>query len=460
MIVRRSHFELEKARDRAHILDGLLIALANLDDVIDTIRKSPDADAAKERLMTRFKLSERQAQAILDMQLRRLAALERQKIEDEHKQLMERIAYLEDLLAHPRKILDLIREDIQQIAEKYGDDRRTRIARDASEDFREEDLVTDEFVLVSLTERGYVKRVAAKAFRAQSRGGRGVTGHSTKEEDEVLFVFPARTLDTVLFFSNRGKVYSEKAYQIPDADRTGKGIPIINVLALDAGETITAAMAVAQFDEGHFCMMATRNGRIKRIALSEFASVRPSGLIAISLDEKDDLGWVRQTGGKNEIILITEQGQALRFSEDEVRPMGRGAGGVTAIRLSKNDHVTSMEVIEPEGDLLVITTHGFGKRTPLSEYPVKGRATGGVVTIDQKAFARIGPITAGRVVQEADDLTIMSANGVVLRTQVKDLPRTGRGARGTKLIELAASDSVASIARVADADLRQVGAKG
>lgn len=458
VIVRRTQFELEKARQRAHILEGLLIALANLDEVISTIRQSPDADVAKERLISRFSLSERQAQAILDMQLRRLAALERQKIEEEHRQILERIVYLEDLLANPQKILLVIRDDVQQIAEKYADDRRTRIAREASEDFREEDLVSDEYVLISLTERGYVKRTAAKSFRAQSRGGRGVTGHSTKEEDQVLFVFPARTLDTVLFFSNRGKVYSEKAYQIPDADRTGRGIPIVNVLPLEAGEMISAAVAVAQFDEGHFCVMATRNGRIKRIALSEFATVRPSGLIAINLDEDDDLGWVRQTGGQNEIILVTEAGQALRFTENEVRPMGRSAAGVTAIRLSQGDHVTSMEVIEPGGDLLVITTRGYGKRSSLTEYPSKSRATSGVVTIDQKALARIGNITSARVVQEADDLTIMSANGIILRTQVKDIPRTGRSTRGSVLIDLPASDWVASLARVSDADLRRAGA--
>jgi DNA gyrase subunit A len=434
----------------------LLIALANLDDVIQTIRQSPDVETAKERLMSRFRLSERQTQAILDMQLRRLAALERQKIEDEQKQTLERIAQLENLLANPKKILLVIREDIQQISEKYGDDRRTRIAREASEDFREEDLVSDEFVLVSLTVRGYVKRMAATAFRAQSRGGRGVTGHATKEEDEVLFFFSARTLDTVLFFSNRGKVYSEKAYQIPDTDRTARGIPIVNILSLEAGETITAALAVSQFDEGHYCMMATRNGRIKRIALSEFTSVRPSGLIAMSLENSDDLGWVRQTNGQDEIILVTEQGKALRFSEDEVRPMGRNAGGVTAIHLSGKDHVTSMEVVEPGGQLLIITTHGYGKCTSLSEYPAKGRATGGVVTIDQKALPRIGLITAARVVQDADDLTIISTGGVVLRTQVQDTPHTGRGARGSVLISLSSSDSVASIARIAEADLRRV----
>lgn len=460
VIRRRSEYELAKARERAHILAGLLIALQNLDAVISTIRNSPDADIAKERLMSRFSLSERQAQAILDMQLRRLAALERKKIEDEQQQTLERIASLEDLLASPKKILQVIKEDIQAIADKYADPRRTHIAHEAREEFHEEDLVHDEAALISITLRGYVKRVAAAAFRAQIRGGRGVTGHMTKEEDEVVMVIPARTLDAVLFFSDRGKVYSEKAYQIPDADRTAKGIPMVNVLSLDAGETITAAVAVPKFDDEHYCIMATRAGRIKRIALSDFASVRPSGLIAIKLDEGDELDWARLTSGSDDLILVTEKGKALRFSERGLRPMGRNAAGVTAIKLAKGDHVTSMEVVEPGGDLMVVSSCGYGKRTPLSEYPVRGRATGGIKTIDQKALSKIGPLTTARVVQEPDDLTIISAGGVVLRTKVKDISRTGRATRGVHLMELQAGDTVASMARVADAELRRTEAKG
>ncbi len=458
VITRRSEFELSKARERAHILAGLLIALANLDEVIQTIRQSPDADVAKERLMTRFNLSERQAQAILDMQLRRLAALERQKIEDEQRQVLERIAYLEDLLASPQKILEVIQEDLNQIAEKYGDERRTRIAYEASEEFREEDLVTDEAALVSITQRGYIKRVAAKSYRAQARGGRGVTGHTTKDEDEVLMLIPVRTLDTVLFFSDRGKVYSEKAYQIPDADRTGRGIPIVNVLSLGANETITAAVAVPDFDKAAYCSMATRRGRIKRVELPEFSSVRPSGLIAINLDEGDELGWVRLTSGEDDIILVTERGQALRISEKDVRAMGRTAMGVTGIRLRKGDYVASMEVAEPGGYLLVVTTKGYGKRTSLSEYPTKGRATGGVLTIDKKAFRKIGEISSARVVQEADHLTIMSSGGVIIRTKVKDISESGHATRGVTLMNLQEGDSVASLARIAQADLLRVGA--
>jgi len=458
VIIRRSQFELNKARARAHILEGLLIALANLDEVIQTIRKSPDADVAKERLMSRFNLSDKQAQAILDMQLRRLAALERQKIEDEQKQILERITYLEDLLASNKKILDVIKNDLQEVTDKFGDERRTHIAYDASEEFDEEDLIPDEAVLISITQRGYIKRVAAKAFRAQGRGGRGVTGHTTRDEDEVVMLFPARTLDTVLFFSDKGKVYSEKAYQIPDADRTGRGIPIVNVLPLDANETVTAVVPVPDFDAAEYCLMATRMGRVKRVTLSDFASVRPSGLIAIKLNNNDELGWVRLTRGEDEAILVTEKGKATRFSEKEVRSMGRNAAGVIGIRLSKGDHVASMEIAEPDGDLLVVTTGGYGKRTPLTEYTAKSRATRGVKTINQNALKQIGDITAARVVQEADDLTMISSSGVVLRTKVKAISQSSRSTRGVLLMNLHKGDTVASLARIAHADLRRVGA--
>jgi DNA gyrase subunit A len=457
VIIRRSRFELDKARARAHILEGLLIALANLDEVIQSIRQSPDADEAKQRLMSRFKLSELQAQAILDLQLRRLAALERQKIEDEQKQTLERIATLEDLLASQRKVLELIKTDLGELAKKYTDPRRTRIAHEAKEDFNEADLVVDEPVLISITQRGYIKRVAAKSFRLQSRGGRGVTGHTTKQEDEVMFLFPGRTLDTILFFSDKGKVYSEKAYQIPDADRAARGIPIVNVLSMSNGETITAAVAVPDFVAAEYCTMATRNGKVKRVELAEFSAVRPSGLIAITLEEGDELGWARLTDGEDEIILVTENGKALRFAEATVRSMGRAAAGVNGISLEKGDHVASMEVLEEGGELLVVTTGGFGKRTPLSDYPPKGRATGGVQTIDPKSLKVMGSISAARVVQPVDELTIISAGGVVLRTRVSDVKRGGRVAKCDLLISLAEEDFVASLARISTAELLQAG---
>ena len=459
VIVRRSNFELAKARARQHILDGLLIALNNIDAVIKTIREAEDADVAKTNLMSRFKLSELQAQAILDMQLRRLAALERWKIEEEHKQVQSQIDYLEDLLAHPKKILALIQSDLKEMAEKYGDDRRTRIATEAKEELHEEDLVHDEAVLISLTERGYIKRVAATAFRLQSRGGRGVTGHSTKEEDEVVMLIPARSLDTMLFFSDKGKVYSEKVYQIPDADRAAKGIPLVNVLSLDANERVTAAIAVSKFTGHGFCVMATARGKVKRVDLEEFASVRPSGLIAMNLEEGDTLGWARLTSGKDEVIFVTAGGQALRFGEDKIRAMGRQAAGVQGIRLAKGDAVTSMDVVEKDGALLVITTHGFGKQTPLKDYAAKGRATGGIATIDQKALGEIGRIAAARVVQKDDHLTIITSNGVVLRMKIKEVKQSGRATKGVHLIKPQEGDSVASVARISAEELKRAGAE-
>ncbi len=460
VITRRTEHDLARARARAHILEGLLIALANLDAVIRTIRESADAEVARTNLMARFKLTELQAQAILDMQLRRLAALERQKIQEEHAELLKTIAHYEDLLAHPKKILALIQADMRELVEKYGDERRTRIVPDAAEDLRDEDLVPDEAVLISITARGYIKRVAAKEYRTQGRGGKGVTGQSLRTEDEVMYLLPARSLDTVLFFTDRGKVYSEKVYQIPDAGRADKGIPLTNILAISSGEQVTAALPVPSFDDASYCVMVTRHGRIKRVAMSEFAAVRPSGLIATNLEEGDVLGWAKLTDGKREIILITERGQALRYKESAVRAMGRQAAGVTAIRLAKDDYVTSMDVLSEGCDLLVVTRNGYGKRTPLAEYAAKGRATGGVATIAQRSLNVTGPIIAARVVHPDDDLTLITTFGQALRLKVKQVRQAGRPTMGTRLINLKEGDTLASVARLAAKDLAPVMAEG
>lgn len=456
VITRRSEYELRKAKARAHILDGLLIALANIEDIIKLIRAAESAESAKEGLMTRFKLSELQAQAILDMQLRRLAALERMKIEDEARQVQEQIAYLEDLLANPQKKLALIKADMQELNDKYGDARKTRIAGDLNEDLREEDLVQDESVLVTLTEKGYIKRTNAATYRNQGRGGRGVMGHTTREEDEVMFMFPARTLYTVLFFSDKGKVYSERVYQIPEADRTAKGTSIHNILNLEPGEKITATLPIADFNSHGYCIMATSNGRMKRVALSEFSSVRNSGLIAISLRADDALGWARLCGDKEEAFVVTELGRALRFSVSDIRVMGRSAGGVQSIRLGKGDRVTSMEIGEEGGSLLVITASGVGKQTPLEEYNLQNRGGQGAATIDRHAIERIGKVVAARVVQKDDDLTIISSNGIILRLNVKNIKESSRSTKGVKLINLDEGDSVVSLARIRAADLGPV----
>ncbi len=453
VIQRRSEYELDKARARAHILDGYLIALANLDDVIQTIRQSPDAETAKTRLVDRFKLTEIQAQAILDMQLRRLAALERQKIEDEHKEVMTRIAYLEDLLTHPKKILDVIKEDLIEVSEKFGDERRTQITLEAKEDFREEDLVADESMLISITQRGYIKRMAMNTFRTQARGGRGVIGQNVREEDEIIMMIPARTLNTVLFFSDRGKVYAERVYEIPEASRTDKGKSISNVLNVDGNEMITAAVNVPDFNAAAYITLVTIRGRVKRMKLSELSSVRPSGLIALNLGDKDKLAWALLTSGNDQIILVTANGLALRYPESQMRPMGRNAGGVMGIRLRPGDVLAGAEVAEPGADLLVVTEGGFGKRTPIEDYRPKTRGSQGMATINQKSIPEIGRIAVARVVTEEDELTLISDGGIVMRMKAVKVSQTGRATRGVKLMDLEKGNKVASIARISAKEL-------
>ena len=455
VITRRTQFDLDKARHRAHILEGLRIALSNLEAVIQTIRQSPDADTARDRLMKRFKLSDIQAQAILDMQLRRLAALERQKIEEEYTQVMQTITYLEDLLANPHKILTLIKDDVLELKEKYGDERRTRIMADAREEFGEEDLISREEVLVSITQRGYVKRVPADTYRAQMRGGRGVTGMTTREEDAVQFLFAANTLDTILYFTDKGKVYSEKAHRVPDAGRAAKGLPIVNLINLGAAERVTATVSVPDFEQAEYLTMVTRQGKIKRTDLSEFESVRPSGLIAINLDDGDELGWVKLTEGDDEVIIVTQQGQAIRFKESEARPMGRATGGVMAIRLADGDQVATMDVVAPTGDLLVVTTKGYAKRTPLSEYAPQGRHGGGIVTLSKKSLDITGFVADARVVDDDDEITLISAEGMVLRVGVKQISQMGRATRGATVMRMKGSDTVASLALSASGEKRK-----
>jgi DNA gyrase subunit A len=454
IIQRRTKHELDKAEARAHILDGLLIALANLDDVIETIRNSADTESARTTLMEKFKLTEIQAQAILDMQLKRLAALEQQKIMDEHKELVKKIKDLKSLLKSQPKQLKIIKADLAELVKKYGDDRRTDIAPDAEQDIDEEDLVQDQAILISITERGYIKRVSAQTYRAQKRGGIGVKGHSMRDEDEVMALIPARTLDTVLFFSDRGKVYSSRAYHIPEASRTSRGLPIVNVLNIDPLEKITAIVPVADFKEAKYCSMSTQNGLVKRVDLSEFDSVRPSGLIAINLKDDDRLGWVQLTSGKNDLILVTRNGYALRFNEKDVRPMNRPAMGVIGIRLREGDQVIGMDIVEKGGDLLVITEKGYGKRTELDSYPVRNRATMGVLTTDKKALGTIGNVAAARIIQpKSDHITVISAEGTVMRTRAESISQYNRVAKGVSIMQMREDDVVVAIARFDDQDL-------
>jgi len=448
VITRRTEYELERARQRAHILEGLRIALGNLDAIIKTIRGSADAEDARTQLTQNFGLTPVQAQAILDMQLRRLAALERQKIEDEYTEVMQTIAYLEGLLASPAKILELIREDLIAIKEEYGDERRTRILADESGDFNEEDLVKDEEVLISITQRGYIKRVPSHTYRAQGRGGRGVTGMTTRDEDEVEFLFAARTLDTILYFTDRGKVYSEKAYRIPDASRTAKGVAIVNLINITPGEKITATVVVPDFKQAEYLIMLTRKGRTKRTSLSEFSSVRPSGLIALNLDADDELGWVKLTGGSDQIIVVSRSGQAIRFNETDVRPMGRNAAGVGAMRLRGNDEIRGMDIVDPNAYLLVVTENGYAKRTRLEEYTTQRRNGSGLRTLS-RTIDRTGHIVAGRVVNTEGDLTLISREGMMLRTPIKEISQQGRATQGVRVMNMKPGDVVASVAVLA-----------
>jgi len=358
------------------------------------------------------------------------------------------------LLADPHRILGLIKDDLVDLKERYGDSRRTRIAAEVSEEFTEEDLIPQEEVLIAITRRSYVKRLPIRAYR-QGRGRRVIT---TRDEDAVLYLFSANTLDDVLFFTNRGRVFRQKAHQIPDT--RSRGIPLVNLLPLQEGERVTAALAVENNglgksglqDSNGYLVMVTRQGRIKRLALQEVSAVRSSGLAVIILDEGDELGWVKLTRGDQEVIIVTEQGQALRFREDQVRPQGRAARGVMGIRLAEGDAVTSMDVVEPGGDLFVITARGYGKRTPLDEYSPKGRYTGGVATFNTKSIKRTGPIAAARVVQPQDEVTLISAEGMVLHTPVEKIPVRGRATRGERLMTLADGDVVASVARISQDD--------
>lgn len=454
IITRRSQYQLDKARARAHVLAGLLIAIANIEEVVDIIRKARDADLARQNLMRSFDLDDVQARAILDLQLRRLAALERLQIEQENKEVLQKIEYLEDLLAHPKKILALIKDDLGELVDKYGDDRRTRIAYDVNEELGIEDMVADEYDLIMITSRGYIKRMNPKSFRAQHRGGKGMIGQGLRDEEEVDIMFSVRSLQTILFFTDVGKVYSAKAYEIPSGGRTDKGISPHNVLSLGSGERITAAVPVPSFADADFCTMVTRRGIIKRVALSKFESVRPSGLIAISLREGDELGWVRVTLSGEELLIITAQGQALRFSTELVRSMGRSAAGVKGINLREGDSVTGVEVVKDENNqLLVVTSGGYGKRTSMSAYPAKGRGTGGVTTLARRLLSKTGPIVAARRVMPEDHITIVTTNGQALRTTVANVPHLGRATMGSRLIRLRESDTVASVARLADFEI-------
>ena len=451
VIRRRTQFDLARAQERAHILEGLKIALDNLDEVIKTIRASADSDAARTALVNRFKLSEAQANAILEMQLRRLAALERKKIEDEYEQVIRLIAELEDLLANPRKILTAIRDELDELVRKYGDERKTRIQSDANRELTAEDLVAAEDVVVTLSQRGYIKRQQIGTFRSQRRGGKGKLAMITREEDAVRHLLVANTHDNILFFTNRGRVFITKVHTLPEASRQAKGLPIINLpgVMVDSGEYVSAIISIPQFEPDHYMAMATRGGMIKKTSLAEYAKIRSNGLIAISLVERDELRWVGLTDGADDIILATRDGQAARFHETEVRPMGRDTRGVTGIRLRRDDEVIGMEVVLPRAELLVVTEQGYGKRTLLDDFPVKHRATGGVIA--NSLNVETGKVAAVRVVgREDEELMLITEEGTILRTEVSSVNRYRRASRGVTVMKPGEGDRIVSIAVFVD----------
>jgi DNA gyrase subunit A len=451
VITRRSRFDLKVAKARAHILEGLKIALASIDKVIAVIKKAPTAEAARQQLMSSFGLSQTQAQAILDMQLRRLANLERKKILDEYAEVVKTIAYLEDLLANPKRILMLIKEEVSQLKSEYADPRRTEISGEEVIEFREEDLIPHQSVVVTLSNRGFVKRVPAKSYRPQHRGGKGIIGMVTREADAVKLLAVADTHDNLLFFTNRGRVFHLKCYEIQaDSSRTARGTAVVNLFSIAADERITAMVALPDFTPGAYLLMATREGEIKKTPVDSFASVRSSGLIATDLEAGDELVAACVATDKNDVLLVTEGGQAIRFKVSELRAVSRTGGGVRAIRLSRGDQLVAMDIARAGSYVLAVTSGGFGKLTPITAYPRQHRAGGGVRTF--KLTEKTGKVAAAGVVSLAQQAMIVSAEGLILQTPVKEkdpkrgITILGRSTQGVKLMRLEPEDRVVAIA--------------
>ena len=442
---RKSEFELAEAKARAHILAGLKIAVDNIDAVIDTIKKSKDSDAAKKNLMTKFKLTEIQAIAILDMQLRRLAALERQKIEDELKMVRETITYLEDLLAHPEKILKVVKDELIKIREKYADERRTRVYKQKVGEWSEEDLVANETTIVTITEGGYIKRQSPQSFRTQQRGGKGVMGISTKETDAVSHIFYTQTHDNILFFTDRGKVFQLKVWEIPETQRAAKGQAIVNLINVEQGEKITAQLTVREKKkQAQFMFMCTKSGNVKKTPLAEYANIRKNGLVAIKLDSGDVLGWVTPTGDNNDLIIVSKKGQSIRFSEKNVKPTHRDTSGVRGIKLKKEDEVVSLTKVEDENDeLLVVTEKGLGKKTKMSAWNKQGRGGQGVKAA--QVTNKTGNIVTAQKINKGTDLLVLtSTKGQLIKMDLKQVPTLQRQTQGVILMRVKDGETVAA----------------
>lgn len=442
VILRRTQFELDKALARAHILEGLKIAIDNIDEVISIIRSS--YDDPKERLMERFGLTDVQAQAILDMRLKTLSGLQREKIEEEYKQLMELIAHLKDILNSERLVFEIIKEELIEIRDKFGDERKTKIVA-AEGEIDLEDLIKEEQCVVALTHFGYIKRMPIDTYRSQKRGGKGITGMTTRDEDFVKEIFTASTHDTVLFFTNKGKLYKLRGYELPEAGRTARGTAIVNLLSLDAGEKVSAVIPLQNFAEGKYLLMATKNGLIKKTSLKEYDSTRKTGLQGITLKENDELIDVRLTDGEDNVVLVTRNGMCITFDEKDVRPIGRVAQGVIGIRLDEDDEVIGMESVISGGKatLLAITENGFGKRTELDEYRVQNRGGKGVITY--KITPKTGKLIGVRIAVEGDDVMLVTNTGTIIRLKVDDISVLGRSTQGVTLMRTNDGGKVVSI---------------
>jgi len=450
VITRRSKYELKVARARAHILEGLKIALDNIDKIIATIKKAATAETARRDLMSGFSLSQAQAQAILDMQLRRLANLERKKLLDEYAELLKTISYLEDLLSTPRRVLALINEEVGELKTKFGDERRTEISEEEITEFREEDLIPHQRVVVTLSKRGFVKRVTSRSYRSQHRGGKGIIGMVTREADAVRLLVVADTHDNLFFFTNRGRVFHLKCHEIPaDSTRTAKGTALVNLFSITENERVTAMVALPDFKPGAYLLMATSGGEIKKTMVERFAAVRSSGLIAMDLEPGDELVAARLATDKDDVLLATEGGQSIRFAVSELRAVSRTSGGVRGIRLGADDRVVGMDIMRPDGYVLTVTGGGYGKLTPVDDYPRQHRAGGGVRTF--KLTEKSDKVAASEVVSFKQQVMIISAEGIVIQTPVREKdPRQGitvqgRSTQGVKLQELDSGDRVVAI---------------
>ena len=446
VVTRRTIFDKKKAEARAHILEGYLIALDNIDEIIKIIRSS--YNDAKEKLMDRFQLSEIQAQAILDMQLRRLQGLEKEKIENEYDELLKKIAYYAELLADEHKLMGVVKDELLEIKEKWGDKRKTKI-KAAAEELDEEDLIEEQNVCVTLTHLGYIKRVPADTYRAQRRGGKGITGITTRENDFVKNLIMTSTHDYLMFFTNTGKAHKIKAYEIPEAARTAKGTPAVNFLNLMQRERITAVIPIKEFSEDKFLIGVTKHGIIKKTALSNFDTNRKTGLIAMNLKEDDELIGIKQTTGTNKVIIVTKHGKCISFSEEDVRPMGRIAGGVRAIKLEKDDEVVAMELVEPGQELLVVTQKGYGKRTKVEEYKTQVRGGKGLLTYDKAKFKKTGELVGAMVVDDDDDIMLINSDGIIIRMQASEVSRLGRATQGVKIMSVAGDANIIAMAKLA-----------